>query len=117
MSDEQRGMGPYETTTRRDGCHFAHYGVSLHSSTWSTSRSSFLVVNKMASRRSDLANTGRPLALNEGDANLKQTLEIFDLAPIGHEQDHMVIGFDNRIVMSNDDLVATYNGDDCRSFR
>ena len=58
-------MGSFGTTTRRDGSHFAHYGVSLHSSIYNTLRSSFLVLNKMGSRRSDLVSVNRPLSTQQ----------------------------------------------------
>ena len=45
------------------GPHFAHYGVSLHSGIYNTLHSSFLVLNKLESCRSDLATANRPSLL------------------------------------------------------
>ena len=45
-------------------------------------------------------------ALDERNADLEQLLEAFYLAPVRHEQDDVVVGLDDRVVMRDDDLVV-----------
>ena len=66
INDGQRRMGPFGAATRRDGSHFVHYRVSLHFGIHNTSRSSFLVVGKMCSRRGDLASLFWPYSFGYG---------------------------------------------------
>ena len=84
MSDEQRSMGPFGTATRRDGSHFAHYGVSPHSSIYNTLRSSFLVLKKMGSRRSDLVSVNRPLSTQQALQFRYDTEQITGQADVGN---------------------------------
>ena len=44
-------------------------------------------------------------------ANLEQLLEALDLAPIGHEQDDMVIRLDHGVMMRDDHLVLPHERD------
>ena len=50
--------------------------------------------------------------LDERNANLEQVFQIFDLAPIGQEENDMIIRFDNGVVVRNDDLAIAYQRDD-----
>ncbi|MBG9481578.1 hypothetical protein ABE52_05325, partial [Bacillus thuringiensis] len=56
-----------------------------------------------------------PVHLHKRNANLEQAFELLDLAPIGHEQDHVVVGLDGRIVMCDEDPLVANDCDDGRT--
>jgi len=58
-----------------------------------------------------------PVHLDEGNPNLEKTLEVLNLAAVGHEQDDVIIGFYHRVMVRDDDLIATDDGNNRRAFR
>ena len=57
-----------------------------------------------------------PVHLDEGNADLEEAFQAFDLATVGHEENHMIIGLNDGVVMSNNDLVPANDGNNRRTF-
>jgi hypothetical protein len=58
-----------------------------------------------------------PIHLDEGNADLEEALQAFDLATVGHEENHMIIGLNDGVMMSNNDLVTPNDGNNRRALR
>ena len=54
---------------------------------------------------------------DERHIDLKQVLDLVDLSSICHEQDYMIVSFDDGVMMSNNHLVTTHQGNDIDATR
>ena len=48
---------------------------------------------------------------------MEQPLDSIDVPPVGEEYDHVVFGFDGRVVMRHDDVFAAYHRHDAGARR